>query len=139
MPEVWMTASRPWHVGQARTAVVDPDRDALEDALRQIELIDQRLQAHNDEPTLSHFGEAEAGRSIAALLGHTLLTTAEARVVDQLSRMPEGTRLVRTYLGLSRVPHLSDVKRMTQEDERTPTRSLPRVPSRPAALGAHAT
>jgi hypothetical protein len=92
-----MTASRPWHVGQARTAVVDPDRDALEYALRQIELIDERLRAHNVEPTLSHLGEAEAGRSIAALLGHALLTTAE--------------RLVRTYLGLSRVPHLSDVAR----------------------------
>ena len=134
-----MTTSRPWHVGQASAAVVDHDREALEDALRQIELIDQRLRAHSDEPTLNHFGEAEAGRSIAALLGHTLLTTAEARVVDQLSRMPGGARLVRTYLGLSRVPHLSDVERLTEEDEPTPARSLPVVPSRPSALSAHAT
>jgi hypothetical protein len=86
----------------------DSEHEALEDALRQIALIDERLQARQDQATLSHFGEAEAGFSIAALLGHTSLTSAEAAVVDQLSRMPEGTGLVRTYLRLSRAPDLAD-------------------------------
>lgn len=114
---------------------VDSDRDALEDALRQLALIDRHLRARRDEATLSRFGEAEAGFSIAASLGHTLLTTAEARVVDRLSRMPEGARLVRTYLGLSRVPHLSDVQRLTDGDEH-PAPDRPHVAAQPPATGA---
>ena len=46
------------------------------------------------------FGDAEERLSIAALLGHTMLTSSEARIVDRLSRMPGGARLVRTYLDL---------------------------------------
>ena len=115
---------------------VDPDRDALEDALRQLALIDRHLRARCDEATLSRFGEAEAGFSIAASLGHALLTTAEARVVDQLSRMPGGARLVRTYLGLSRVPHLSDVQRLTVSDERAPAPDRPHLVAQSPAVGA---
>jgi hypothetical protein len=134
LPEERMT--RVVHHVSGRAVAVDPDRDALEDALRQLALIDQQLRAQCDEATLSRFGEAEAGFSIAASLGHTLLTTAEARVVDQLSRMPGGARLVCTYLGSSDVPHLSDVQWLTDSDERAPAPDRPPVAAQPSAFGS---
>jgi hypothetical protein len=108
----------------------DTEHAALQDALREIAVIDQQLRALGDMATLRRFGEAEAGASFAALLGHTLFTAAEARTVDQLSRMPGGIRLVRTFLSCSGVPRVSDVERMPERCERpsaapTPPASVP--------------
>jgi hypothetical protein len=86
---------------------VNPEPDALRDALRQIALIDQDLRAVGDLVTLARFGQAEEGFAIAASLGHVLLSSAEARTVDRLAQMPDGATLVRTYLKRSRVPRMS--------------------------------
>ena len=108
----------------------DPEHAALQDALREIAVIDRQLRALGDMATLRRFGEAEAGVSLAALLGYTLLTAAEARTVDKLSRMPDGTRLVRTFLNCSDAPRVSDVERMPERCQRasaapTPPASVP--------------
>ena len=95
----------------ARTTTVGSLHVALQEALREIALIEQHLQALADVATLRRFGEPEAGVSIAESLGHVLLTTGKARTVDRLSRMPGGITLVRAYLELSGVPHLSELRR----------------------------
>jgi hypothetical protein len=50
--------------------------------------------------------------------------------------MPEGARLVRTYLGLSRVPQLSDVQSLTVSDQRAPAADRPHLAAQSPAVGA---
>jgi hypothetical protein len=86
--------------------------DPLQRALAEIRRIEEELLALGDHATLSRYGDPNRGSSIAGSLGFRLLTTAEARVVDQLSSMPDALVLVRTYLRNVEVPHVSELEGM---------------------------
>jgi len=101
--------------------------EELERALAEIQRIENELLVLGDHATLSRFGDPNRGFSIATSLGFRLLTTAEARVVDQLSTMPGALVLVREYLLTVDVPHVSELQ---QRDARRP-RASGSAPTRP--------
>jgi hypothetical protein len=101
--------------------------DPLGRALAEIRRIEDELLAHGDHATLSRFGDPNRGFSIASSLGFRLLTTGEARVVDQLSTMPDALALVRGYLASVEVPHVSELE--AADPRRAPT--PPRPETRP--------
>jgi hypothetical protein len=88
--------------------------DALQRALNEIRRIEEELFALGDHATLSRYGDPDRGSSIADSLGFRLLTTGEARVVDQLSTMPDALVLVRTYLESVEVPHVSELEALPE-------------------------
>ncbi len=88
---------------------VEMKDDPLQRALAEIRRIEAELLALGDHATLSRYGDPNRGFSIAESLGFRLLTTGEARVVDQLSTMPDALGLVRGYLASVEVPHVSEL------------------------------
>ena len=90
------------------------DDDPLQRALDEIRRIEAELLALGDHATLSRYGDPNRGSSIAGSLGFRLLTTGEARVVDQLSSMPDALILVRTYLESVEVPHVSELEGLSE-------------------------
>ncbi len=77
-----------------------PADDRLRSTRREIARIEEQLHAVGDRAALASFGDPEHGASIAALLGYRRLARSDARVVAQLSRMPDAFTLVREYLSL---------------------------------------
>ena len=91
-----VTVSEPPMLAEDATA---GEVSALSAALDEIARIEHELTSVGDDATLKRFGNPEHGAALAAMLGHGRLSTAQARLVDQLSWMPDGLKLVRAYLG----------------------------------------
>jgi hypothetical protein len=73
--------------------------ERLRATLAEIRRIEGELRANGDVATLSRFGDPDRGSALAARFGYdTELGDDDARVVDQLSMMPDALQLVRDYL-----------------------------------------
>ena len=83
--------------------------ELLDEVIREISRIERSLIEAGDRQMLARYGDPENGAAIATLLGYALLTTDEARIVDQLSYFPQSTVLIRSYLARSGAPRTWDV------------------------------
>jgi hypothetical protein len=75
------------------------EEERLRLTLAEIRRIERELRANGDVATLSRFGDADRGSALAEHFGYgSGLTDDDARVLDQLSMMPDALQLVRGYL-----------------------------------------
>jgi hypothetical protein len=68
-----------------------------------------------DRRMLARFGNPAHGAEIAACLGYTLLATDEARLVDQLTFLPNSQALIREFLQMASAPRMWEVARIAAE------------------------
>ena len=83
--------------------------ELLEDALREVARIERALSEAGDRRMLARYGNPDHGVAIAVLLGYSLLSTDEARTVDQLTYFPQSSLLIREYLASCGAPRTWDV------------------------------
>jgi hypothetical protein len=75
------------------------EEERLRATLAEIRRIEGELRANGDVAMLSRFGDPDRGSALAARFGYdSELTDDDARVLDQLSMMPDALQLVRRYL-----------------------------------------
>ena len=75
------------------------EEERLRATLAEIGRIEGELRANGDVAMLNRFGDPDRGFDLAERFGYgSELTDDDARVVDQLSMMPDALQLVRGYL-----------------------------------------
>jgi len=83
--------------------------ELLDDALREVARVERALKEAGDRRMLARYGNLDHGVAIATLLGYSLLSSDEARTVDQLTYFPQSNLLIREYLAFSDAPRTWDV------------------------------
>jgi hypothetical protein len=89
--------------------------ESLQEALREILRVERSLVEAGDRRMLARFGNPAHGAEIASRLGYTLLATDEARLVDQLTFLPNSQALIREFLQMASAPRMWEVARIAAE------------------------